>query len=106
MVNLGGGWKLVHLADRCVELQKEDYAYRKYLGRDGFVRYRAEPGYDRYTMIQEAMKIAQANDASIAQRMAEQLVPRRLGGYQMKQRQFAQVFGTPEDPELIGVKHG
>src|SRR6185295_7684052 len=98
MVTLGAGWKLVHLTDRCVELQKDDYAYRQYTGRDGYVRYRVEPNYDRSLMIQEAMAMAQRNDADIADRMAKQIVPRRLGGYQMKQRQFAWVMGTPEDP--------
>jgi hypothetical protein len=104
MVTIGAGWKLVHLTDRCIELQKDDYAYRKYLGRDGYVRYRVEPGYDRSAMINEAMALACSNDAEIAYRMASDLVPRRLGGYQMKQRQFAWVMGTPEDPEIVGAK--
>jgi hypothetical protein len=103
-LSLGAGWKLVHLSDRCIELEKDDYAYRKYLGRDGYVRYRVEPGYDRCLMINEAMALACANDAKIAYRMASEIVPRRVGGYQMQQKTFAWVMGTPEDPEIAGVK--
>lgn len=103
-VTLGAGWTIHHLTDRCIELRKDDYAYRRYTGRDGYVRHRAEPGMDRHTLMAEAMAMAQRNDALLAERMAKDLVPRRLGGYQMQQRQFAPVFGTPEDSEVIGVK--
>lgn len=104
-MDLGAGWKLIHLTDRCVELRKDDYAYRRYNeGRDGVVRFRGEPGIARDALIAGALALAEANDADLAERMAQQIVPRRPGGYRMQQRQLAHVFGTPEDPEIIGVK--
>lgn len=104
MVHLGGGWRLHHLTDRSIELRKDDYAYRRYLGRDGFVRVRAEPGMDRNALINKAVEFAKRNDAELAERMAKEIAPRRLGGYQMQQRRLAPAFGTPEDPEMIGRK--
>jgi hypothetical protein len=65
---------------------------------------RAEGGMDRNGLIDKAVKMARDNDAELARIVSEQIVPRRLGGYQMKQRSMAQAFGTPEDPEIIGVK--
>lgn len=99
------GWKVVHLTDRSIELRKNDYAYRRVTGRDGYVRMRAEPGMDRAVLLDQAFTVALKNDELLAERLNKQLVPRRLGGYQMRQRMMAQgAFATPEDPELIGVK--
>lgn len=99
------GWRVVHFTDRSIELRKDDYAYRRVTGRDGYVRIRGEPGMDREVLVDEAFTLALKNDELLAERLAKDLVPRRLGGYQMKQRQLAWgAFGTPEDPEVIGVK--
>lgn len=103
MVRPPAGWRLHHLTDRSIELRKDDYAYRRYLGRDGFVRVRAEPGMDRNGLIDKAMRAAMRDDADLADRMAREIVPRRIGGYQMRQREFATAFGTPEDPEPTDV---
>lgn len=94
----------MHVTDRVVELRKDDVAYRRLLGRDGFVRYRAEPGMDRYTMIERAKELAQKDDEAVADMLARQVVLRSTGRYQAQQRHLASVFATPEEPERIGVK--
>lgn len=99
------GWRVVHLTDRSIKLKKEDYAYRKVTGRDGYVLIRSEPGMDRQVLLDKALGVAIKNDELLAERIAEDLVPKRLAGYQMKQRVLANgAFATPEDPEIIGVK--
>ncbi len=103
-MNLGAGWRLVHLSDRTIELRKDDAIYRKVVGRDGYVRLRSEPGVSRETMLTKAVEMAQRNDARLAEIVARQIVPRRLGGYQMRQQGLAHAFGTPEEPEIIGVR--
>ena len=103
-VHLGGGWQLVHLTDRVIELRKDDHAYRQIVGRDGYVRVRGEPGMDRNTLINQAVAMAQRNDERLAEMVARQIVPRRLGGYQMQQRQWGRVMATPEDEAVIGRK--
>lgn len=102
-VIIGAGWRLVHLADRVIELRKESFEHRMVHGRDGFVRFRAEPGMDRKLMIDRAIEIAKASDAKVAEMIASQYAP-ITARYRMRQRQFARVFGTPEDPEIIGRK--
>jgi hypothetical protein len=106
MVTLGAGWTLIHVTDRVVELRKEDATYRQVVGRDGYVRVRGEPGLDRQSLIDRAVAMARRNDALLAERVAKHLVPRRLGGYAMQQKRMATAFGTPEDPEVIGVQRG
>lgn len=103
---IGGGWAITHLTDRCVELQKNDWAYRRFTNRDGFVRVRAEPGMDRQTMIQTAIEMAQRNDADLALRVGKQLAPslKQLAAFQGKQVRMNEAFSTPEDPERMGVK--
>ena len=104
-VHLGGGWKLWHLTDRSIELRKDDATYRKVLGRDGYVRLRAEPGMDRRALIEKAKERAQADDARLAEIVAKQLTPLHLFGFRMRQRTMANLaFATPEDPEIIGRK--
>jgi hypothetical protein len=103
-VHLGGGWHLVHLTDRSIELRKDDVMYRRIVQRDGYVRLRAEPGMDRNGLINTAVELAKRNDERLAEMVAKQIVPRRLGGYQMRQGRLAPAFGTPQDPEVIGVK--
>lgn len=103
-MNLGAGWRLTHVTDRVIELQKDDVAYRRFLGRDGYVRVRAEPGMDRQALINKAVEMAKANDEALALRVTQRLMPRNVRGYQMKQAELATAFATPEEPEIIGRK--
>lgn len=103
-VHLGAGWRLTHLTDRCIELRKDDAAYRRLTGRDGYVRVRAEPGMDRYALIERGREVAQRQDADLAERVAKQLLIRNPQPYLERQRQLAGAFGTPQDPEIIGRK--
>jgi hypothetical protein len=99
-VTLGAGWQLTHLTDRVVVLKKEDWAYRKLTERDGYVKVRGEPGMSRNDLIEKARLMAQKNDEKLGEMLAQQLTPRRLGGYQMTQKQLAQRFGVPgQEPE-------
>lgn len=104
MIHPPAGWRLVHLTDRVVELRKDDWAYRRVLGRDGFVRVRAEPGMDRHALIDKALELAKQDDAEIAERVGKDLMPRNIAKYRLRQRRWAPVMATPEEPELIGVK--
>lgn len=105
-IHLGSGWTIHHLADRVVELRKDDYAFRRFTGREGFVRFRAEPGMDRSAMIEGALKKAMVQDEALALRVAKQLIPsgRALAAYRTEQRRLATAFGTPEDEATIGRK--
>jgi hypothetical protein len=99
-VTLGAGWQLTHKTDRVIKLEKNDWTYRRYTGRDGFVLVRGEPGMDDQSLLNKAIAMAKRNDEQLAERVAKELIPRRLGGYQMRQRQLAQIFGVPsEEPE-------
>ncbi len=99
-VHLGAGWRLVHLTDRVIELRKDDAAYRRLTGRDGYVRVRAEPGMDRNALIDKGREMAKRNDAELAERIAKQLMPRHVTRYREQQRDLAAVFGVPgEEPE-------
>lgn len=104
--HVGSGWAIVHLTDRVVELRKDDHAYRKLTGRDGFVRCRAEPGMDRQMIINRAIKQALRSDAELAHRLAADVIPTARGvrQYQDKLRRLAVKFATPEDQEVIGVR--
>ena len=101
-----GGWDIIHVTDRVIELRKDTPAYRRFTNRPGYVRMRAEPGMDRLALVDKAMKMAQANDAKLAELVAKQFVPdlHRLARYQHKQVQMQKVYATPEDPAIIGVK--
>lgn len=101
---LGAGWYLTHVTDRVVELRKDDATYRRLLGRDGYVRLRAEPGMDRKALIEKAVQMAKRNDEALSQRVATQLMPRRMGAWRQRQQQLASVFGTGEEPEVMGVR--
>lgn len=103
-VHLGAGWRLIHVTDRVIELRKDDATYRRILGRDGYVRVRAEPGMDRHALIDQAVQMAQRNDEELSQRVARQLMPTKVDRYQMRQRELAMAFATPEEPEIIGRK--
>lgn len=106
-VSLAAGWRITHLSDRCLELTKDDYAYRRLTGgRDGFVRVRAEPGMSRHDMFAKAEQMARANDEALTFRVANDLIPadHALRKYRRQQRQLAAAFSTPEEPEIIGRK--
>jgi hypothetical protein len=105
-VAVGAGWHIHHLTDRCVELRKDDYLYRRFTERDGVVRVRIEPEMTRAQAIEKAMQMAQRNDEAMALRVSKQLVPSKhaLAAYTGKQVRMDRAFATPEDPEQIGVK--
>lgn len=104
--SIGAGWTIHHITDRVVELRKDDHAYRRFTGRDGFVRVRVEPEMTRAMAIERAIEFAQKNDELLALKLSKRLMPSKhtLAAYQGKQVKMARVFGTPEEPELIGVK--
>jgi hypothetical protein len=104
--NVGGGWQITHLTDRVVELRKDSYEYRALLGRDGYVRVRIEPQETRQHALDRAVKIAQENDAKLAMQVAKGMKfdKAKLAEYSRKQLRMVPAFGTPEEPELIGVK--
>jgi len=104
-VYLGAGWKLTHVTDRVIEIQKDDWAYRRLTGRDGYVRVRAEPGMDRQALISRAVDCAKRQDEILGTLLAMRLAPPRRS-YEMQQRRLAPAFATPEEPEIIGRKHG
>lgn len=103
-LHLGAGWHLHHMTDRCIELRKDDVLYRRLLGRDGYVRLRAEPGMDRKELLEKAVQMAKDTDAALSERIAKDLGLRNVDRYQHRQRELAQAFATPEDPEIIGRK--
>ncbi len=92
------------MTDRCIELRKDDATYRSKFGRDGYVRVRGEPGIDRAALIDRARTEAQESDAALAEQIGKQIVLRNVPGFQARQRAMAWAFGTPEDPEIIGVR--
>jgi hypothetical protein len=104
--SLGAGWTIKHLSDRVVELEKDTWAYVKVTGRPGYVRARGEPGMDRQALCQVALETAHRTDEELAKRVAKQLLPsaRALAKYKQEQATYEPIFGTPEEPERIGVK--
>ena len=105
-MQIGAGWDIVHLTDRVVELRKDTPAYRRMTSKPGFVRVRGEPGSDRAALVERAVELAQQNDATVAAFVAKLFVPDlwRLARYSGKQVQMKRIFGTPEDPDAIGVR--
>lgn len=103
---VGGGWAIHHLTDRAIELRKDDYAYRRFTGRDGYVRLRAEPGMDRTALLHKALTMAQKTDADLALRIGKGLAPtvQALADYTGKRVVMEQMFRTPEDEQRIGRK--
>lgn len=103
---VAAGWHVHHLTDRVVELRKDSYEYRRLTGRDGFVRLRAETGMDRAGLVERAVEMARETDEKLSFRVAAELIPTAtaLHRYRDQLRRLAPRFGTPEDPELIGVK--
>lgn len=104
-VTLGAGWKLHHLTDRVIELRKDDPTYRKVVGRDGYVRLRAENGMDRSALLNQAIEMAKKCDEELANIVLHQIMPRKVRGYQVRQQGLAFAFGVPDqEPEIIGVR--
>ena len=103
---IGDGWYVYHVTDRVIEFRKDSYEYRRFTGRDGIVRVRAEPGLDRAKMVERAIVLAKQSDAELSHRVLSALIPTdaNLRRYRERSRQLAGVFGTREEPELIGRK--
>jgi hypothetical protein len=103
---VGDGWYIHHVTDRTIEFRKDSYEYRRFTGRDGTVRVRAEPGMDRAKIVERAIILAKRSDAELAQRVLERMVPGdpALRDYARTSRRLAQAFGTNEEPEIIGRK--
>lgn len=106
MQTIGNGWEVVHVTDRVIELRKDTPAYRRITNRPGYVLMRGEPGMDRKALMDKALKLAEANDAKVAEFVAKQYLPDlwRVARYQGKQVRLRRAFGTPEDASVIGVK--
>lgn len=100
-IDIAPGWRLIHLTDRTAEARKDDHAYRRFTGRDGYVRVRAEPGMSRDQMLEQLRTMAERTDEALAKRVAKRLMPsaRSLIGYQNRQRDLARAFGVPHEDE-------
>ena len=103
---VGSGWSVYHLTDRTVVLRKDDHAYRRFTGRDGFVIVRSEPWMDRHQMIDKAIQMAHRNDELMAIRVAKGIAPslQSLADFTGKQVRMTRAMETPEDVDRIGVK--
>lgn len=103
---LENGWYIKHITDRTVLLVKEHYGYRYFTERDGYVFVRGEPEMSRREIVDKALVLARRNDEKLAMMIGKQLVPTKfqLAAYIGKQVQMKQVFATPEDPAIIGIK--
>lgn len=102
-VNLAVGWQLVHLTDRVIELRKDDYSYRRFTGRDGYVKVRGEPGMSRDALMTKAIQLAEQTDAALGLRVAEWLMPSAvaLAKFKRQQKKLAPVFGVPgQEPDM------
>ncbi|MGE3798728.1 MAG: hypothetical protein AB7G88_12920, partial [Thermomicrobiales bacterium] len=127
-VNIGANWMIRHLTDRVVELVKEDVAYRRLTGRDGFVRIRVEPQESRSQALDRAVALAEQNDARMGLMLGKRMLPgdfdakararqgtdglivpagvarsMPIDRYRRQQWRLARVFATSEDPELSRV---
>jgi hypothetical protein len=88
------GWRIVHLSDRKVMLQKDDPVYLKIMGMPGFVTVRAEPGMDRAQVLDIARSMAERNDIVVSKLVAKQVAPNlaQLVTYQNKLRRLKPTF--------------
>lgn len=101
-VSVGAGWHLYHLTDRVVELRKDDPVYRRFTGRDGYVKTRVDTNETRQTALERAIRMAQKNDELLAVRVGKQLMPSKaaLARYQGKQLRMVPAFGLrDQEPE-------
>ena len=103
---IGNGWYVEHITDRVCELKKDDYAYRRITGSDGFVRVRSDQDVSRYDLIQAAIERARRSDFELALRIGYDIIPTAngVGRYRNTLHGLHKKFATPEDPEIIGVK--
>lgn len=103
---IGNGWAITHLTDRVCEMKKDDYAYRRITGEDGFVRVRSDQDVSRYDLIQYAIERAKRSDIELALRIGYDIIPtaKDIGKYRGVISRLRDKFATPEDPEIIGVK--
>lgn len=102
---VGAGWHIHHITDRVVELRKDDHAYRRLTGADGFVKMRVEPGMTRATALEKAVEAAQKCDEELSFRVAKQLIPkpRNVGKYRMELHRMEKAFGIGnEDEKYVG----
>lgn len=100
-IHVGAGWKIKHLTDRTVELEKDSAVYRRFTDRDGFVLVRVDPTIPVAKKLELALQEAMKQDEKMALRVAKQLMPsgRALENYRKEQRQLAGAFGIPgEEP--------
>ena len=101
-MNMGAGWRVVHLTDRVLLAMKESYEYRRLLGRDGYIKVRIEPGQPRSMLFDKAKAQAQSDDAMVSYRLAMQLIPTMAArdDFRIMQARHARAFGIPgEEPE-------
>ena len=101
-VAVGAGWHLYHLTDRCVELRKDDPVYRRFTGRDGYVKTRIEPQETRQHALERAVRMARQNDELLALRVGKQLLPSKaaLAAYTGRQLRMVPAFGLrDQEPE-------
>ena len=103
---VGNGWYIRHLTDRVCDLAKESYEYRRFVGTDGFVRVRAEPGMSRSDLLDAAIKQAVKSDAALLQRVLRAHIPtgRDYFDYRNKLRRLTRRMETGEEAGTIGVK--
>lgn len=104
--HVGNGWRITHLTDRVLEMEKDDYTYRRVTGRNGVVRIRAQEGMDRNLMIERGLKMANKCDGELAMRVAAQNLPtgKALAEYRLKTRAMARSNHTGEESFVIGAK--
>lgn len=100
---VGAGWYLYHVSDRVVELRKDSYEYRRFTGRDGYVRTRIDPEMTRSQGIEKALTFAAKNDEALALRLSKRLLPsaHALAEFQGKQVQMARVFGVKDEERKV-----
>ncbi len=103
---VGNGWCVHHLTERVVKLVKDDYAYRRITGSNGYVIVRGEPGLSREHLVMRAVELAKQNDNELVNRVGKQLIPSQyaLAEYHGKQASWEPVWCTPEDQSQIGRK--
>jgi hypothetical protein len=98
-MNIGNGWQLKHITDRTILLTKDSYEYRRFVGRDGYVLQRAEPGMNKADLIAKAVERARQTDDILSRRVARRILPRFVERFQAQQASFATAFGIPgEEP--------
>lgn len=103
---VGGGWHIVHITDRTLRIEKEDFTYRYFTGANGFVFVRAQPGMSRQEMIEMALRHANRSDEKLALLIAEKMMPtgQQWAAYRRQLRHMKNSVQTGEEPDVIGRK--